>query len=87
MQEVLLNITEDRDMFFLFIAVGVGGGIALIVAVVGIIFGTLKNVKENKEREITRREIAAYVAEGSMTPEQGEKLMASGSNPKNRKCS
>ncbi len=28
--------------------------------------------------ERTRREIAAYIAEGSMTPEQGEKLLASG---------
>ena len=27
--------------------------------------------------ERTRREVAAYIAEGSMTPEQGEKLLAS----------
>jgi len=27
--------------------------------------------------ERTRREIAAYIAEGSMTPEQGERLLAS----------
>ena len=26
-------------------------------------------------RERTRREIAAYIAEGSLTPEQGERLM------------
>lgn len=30
------------------------------------------------EREKTRREIAAYIAEGSMSPEQGERLMSSG---------
>lgn len=30
-------------------------------------------------RERTRREIAAYIAEGSMTPEQGERLMKAGS--------
>lgn len=29
-------------------------------------------------RERTRREIAAYIAEGSMTPEQGERLMNAG---------
>ena len=29
-------------------------------------------------REKTRREIAAYIAEGSMTPEQGEKIMKGG---------
>lgn len=28
-------------------------------------------------RERTRREIAAYIAEGSMTPEQGDRLMNS----------
>lgn len=29
-------------------------------------------------RERTRREVAAYVAEGSMTPEQGERLLRAG---------
>ncbi|MCW5764628.1 MAG: hypothetical protein KIT68_01465 [Phycisphaeraceae bacterium] len=29
-------------------------------------------------RERSRREIAAYIAEGSMTPEQGERLMKAG---------
>jgi len=33
--------------------------------------------------ERTRREIAAYIAEGSMTPEQGERLLESG---KRRGC-
>ena len=30
------------------------------------------------QREKSRREIAAYIAEGSMSPEQGEKLMRAG---------
>jgi hypothetical protein len=30
---------------------------------------------KSSHRERTRREIAAYIAEGSMTPEQGERLM------------
>lgn len=44
-----------------------------IVAVVGIktIGATIRSVS----RERTRREIAAYIAEGSMSPEQGERLM------------
>jgi hypothetical protein len=29
-------------------------------------------------RERTRREVAAYIAEGAMTPEQGERLMRAG---------
>jgi hypothetical protein len=44
-----------------------------IVATVGIktIGATIRSVS----RERTRREIAAYIAEGSMSPEQGERLM------------
>lgn len=38
----------------------------------------LGNVVRSNARERTRREIAAYIAEGSMTPEQGERLMKSG---------
>lgn len=33
-------------------------------------------------REKTRREIAAYIAEGTMTPEQGERLI----NARQRSC-
>ncbi len=51
------------------------------VGMVAIVFGTLTAMVKGVARERTRREIAAYIAEGSMTPEQGEKLMAS--NPKN----
>ncbi len=35
----------------------------------------MKNIAVNREREISRREIAAYIAEGSMTPEDGAKLL------------
>ena len=60
-----------------------------IVAIVGglsigalcVILGTINSMHKTKVQEQSRREIAAYIAEGSMTPEQGEKLMAS--NPKN----
>ncbi|MGQ0629006.1 MAG: hypothetical protein ACT4PL_13020 [Phycisphaerales bacterium] len=33
-------------------------------------------------RERTRREIAAYIAEGTMTPEQGERLLKAGESRK-----
>lgn len=39
---------------------------------------TLKSVVRSVSRERTRREIAAFIAEGSMTPDQGERLMKSG---------
>lgn len=41
-------------------------------------FKTVTNVVRSVTRERTRREIAAFIAEGSMTPEQGERLMNSG---------
>ena len=46
-----------------------------LIAVVSIIFGSIKSMVVNAGRERTRREIAAYIAEGSMTPEQGERLV------------
>lgn len=45
---------------------------------VGIVFGTVTGAMKTNARERTRREIAAYIAEGSMTPEQGEKLLKAG---------
>jgi hypothetical protein len=55
-----------------------------VVAVVAIITGAIQKVLQTKAREESRREIAAYVAEGTMTVEQGEKLLAAG--PKRNGC-
>ncbi len=52
-------------------------GVVLIVGM-NVIGGVIKRVA--KER--TRREIAAFIAEGSMTPEQGERLMRAGESSK-----
>jgi bacteriorhodopsin len=45
------------------------------IAIISIIFGSVKSMVKSSHRERTRREIAAYIAEGSMSPEQGERLM------------
>lgn len=66
METIIHEIVKNNGVFWL-----VGGSIAIIAIVFGIIGSTVKSVS----REKTRREIAAYIAEGSMTPEQGEKLM------------
>lgn len=50
------------------------GGFVLIFVAIRSTVGIVKSVS----RERTRREIAAYIAEGSMTPEQGEKLLKAG---------
>lgn len=57
------------------------GGLA-VCRVLAIIFGSITSVFNRISTERSRREIAAYVAEGSMTPEQGERLMASKPNEK-----
>lgn len=52
-----------------------------MVGIVAIVAGVVRSVLVNGAKERSRREIAAYIAEGSMSPEQGERLMAAG-NPK-----
>jgi hypothetical protein len=48
------------------------------IAITAIVASALKHIVTSSAREKTRREIAAYIAEGSMSPEQGEKLMSAG---------
>jgi hypothetical protein len=64
------------------------------VAVPALVFTwlTISKIAENirkssqtKAREESRREIAAYVAEGSMTPEDAERLIAAGGKAESRK--
>ena len=76
-ETILQIITGDRGMFTIFIIFGMGG----LIAIIGIVFGSIKSTAETKEREKSRREIAAYIAEGSMSAEDGERLLKAG-NPK-----
>jgi len=50
------------------------------VAVVAILAGVFRCVLKTQARERSRREIAAYIAEGSMTPDEGERLMRASAN-------
>lgn len=43
-----------------------------------IFAGAIGKTIQRASRERTKRDIAAYIAEGSMTPEQGERLMKAG---------
>ncbi len=69
--DVIQTLVESEDTMIPFMIFGVGG----IVAVVAIVFSTIKRISINGEREKSRREIAAYVAEGSMSPQDGVQLM------------
>lgn len=56
--------------------VAVGG--AFLMVMVGIAMGTVKSIARTRAREQTRREIAAYVAEGSMSAEDAARLLEAG---------
>ena len=62
----------DEDQLFWII-----GG---IIAVVAILSGSCCSIFKTRSKERSRSEIAAYIAEGSMTPEDGERLMNAGNN-------
>ena len=64
------------------LGLGVGG----LIAVMAIGFGTVRRVSQTNACEKTKREIAAYVAEGSMTPEEGERLIKAGGGKEYGAC-
>ncbi|MCA9276284.1 MAG: hypothetical protein KDA29_09680 [Phycisphaerales bacterium] len=84
MGDAFQNITSNSDSFIMFLIFVVGGGVGGIVALTAIVLGTRQNVRIAHEQEMSRREIAAYIAEGSMSPEDGERLLNAGKSAK--KC-
>lgn len=56
-------------------------GLAIFTVVSGI-----QKMVIGLSRERTRREIAAYVADGAMSPEQGERLMAAAPGDDSNSC-
>jgi hypothetical protein len=68
--DTLARVIGDRQSLEMIL---ISGGIVLIIAIV-VIGRTIRAMS----REKTKREIAAYIAEGSMTPEQGDRLIKSG---------
>ncbi len=67
--ELVRQLGQDHVLIPILIA----GSVVTVVIV-----RTLGAVLKGSSRERTRREIAAFIAEGSMTPEQGERLMRAG---------
>jgi hypothetical protein len=60
--------------------VAITGG--FVCAVVSIIMGTIRRTTETKAREESRRELAAYVAEGTMSPDDAAKILSAGKKGK-----
>lgn len=68
-QDLIHRLLDSNVLFWLIVA---------LIAVSAIVFSNVKSMVRSVAREKTRREIAAYIAEGSMNAEQGERLMAAG---------
>ncbi len=52
--------------------------VAIVIGVcfvVAILLKSLTTIVTHQSHEKSRREIAAYIAEGTLTPEQGERLL------------
>ncbi len=74
MHTALLARVEEIAVLIPIVAVA---GVILI-STVGIIVGAIRRVAQTKAREESRREIAAYVAEGTITPDDAAKLLNAG---------
>lgn len=70
MAALIQQLIEKEEIFIVLVITGA----VVITSVAKTIGATVRAAG----RERTRREIAAYIAEGSMTPDQGERLMAAG---------
>ncbi len=82
----LLNLLAEIDSRIVEAAVPVVAiAFGCLVAIIAVISVNARKTKERQHREESRREIAAYVAEGSMSIEQAEKLMAAGESAPERK--
>ena len=77
------TLAADMGEVIPVLVITIGGAIAMI----SIIMGTIRRVSMTKQVEMTRREIAAYVAEGSMSADDGYKLIAAGKDSgKDKAC-
>ncbi len=72
-QHTLASGPEMNGYFMLVIMTIVVGVIAVLSIAIGIPARVC--MQKTREREKTKREIAAYVAEGSITPEEGAKMI------------
>jgi len=74
MTDVVQNISSNEDIIIPLVAIS--GGILMVI--IAIIFGAVRRMVISTNLERSRREIAAYIAEGSMSPEDGERLINAG---------
>jgi chromate transport protein ChrA len=74
MDSLIAIFQEDPGKLIVVVAI-VGG---LLIAATSIVTSMVVQIANSADRERSRREIAAYVAEGSITPEVAERLIVAG---------
>ncbi|MFG0241487.1 MAG: hypothetical protein ACF8R9_01745 [Phycisphaerales bacterium JB054] len=89
MKERMMDVgLNGEQLAWMVIGVLVGAVIIVAILVEYMMLRTRTRAKTEQAlaREESRREIAAYVAEGSMSPEDAEKLLAAGVPARERGC-
>jgi len=71
--QVMLNSSNTAAMLLLIIGGSVGGSILL-----SLLITSVRDVIRSRQVEQTKRELAAYVAEGSMSSDDAYKIAAGG---------
>lgn len=79
--ETITLLGEAREIIPL-VAIGGGLAFALIIVLSGMVSAHFKT----RQQEQTKREIAAYIAEGSMTPDEGERIIRASAPPDQKSC-
>ncbi|HWB19358.1 MAG TPA: hypothetical protein VG711_03590 [Phycisphaerales bacterium] len=74
----------DKDTFIPIFVLGSG----MFVMIVWIVFSSIRSIVVGRAREVTRREIAAYVAEGSLDPDKAVAILNAGktTDDDSKKC-
>jgi len=67
---------EDMSSGQLIAVIAIVGG--LLVGGLCAVFGIMSAIVHKRENEATRREVSAYVAEGTMSAEDAERLLEAG---------
>lgn len=62
------------------------GGLIAIIAIIAIVFGAATKIIVGRSREQTKREIAAYVAEGSIDPDKAVAMLNAGESVPHQKA-
>lgn len=69
MEGIIQELLDNQDTLLMLLIAG--------TVVICSLFSAVTKIATGLARERTRREIAAYIAEGSMSPEQGERILNS----------